>query len=136
MMFKRFMCLSICFLLLFPIGISAFAAVPDNSTVEPLYNYSTSASATLTISNGTATCKSIFKGIPGVTTKVKITMILEKKTNGEWNPYKTWTATINDTNGTLTKTTAVSSGTYRVHSVFTAYSGTKSEKLTRYSPIV
>lgn len=136
MMFKRFMCLAICFLLLLPTGMSAFAAVPDDSTVEPLYNYSKSASATLSISDGTATCKSYFTGISGVTTKVDITMILEKKTNGVWNPYKTWTTTINGTSGSLTKTTAVSSGTYRVHSTFKAYGGTKYENLTRYSLIV
>lgn len=101
--------------------------------IQPLFEYTNTTGAALRISNGTATCVTTINGYSGVTTKIEIKMTLQKKFLLWWNTEETWSKTINDFYGSLTKTASVDSGTYRVKVEFTVYSGSKSEEITTYS---
>lgn len=55
-----------------------FALSMEEPDIQPYYTYTDSVNTMLRISDGTATCVSVISGKTG-TTKVKITMTLEKK---------------------------------------------------------
>ena len=101
--------------------------------IQPLFDYTNVTTASLQISNGTAICAASANGYSGITTKIEIKMTLQKKFLLWWNTEETWSKTINDSYGSLTGTTSVDSGTYRVKVDFTVYSGSKSEEITAYS---
>lgn len=110
-------------------GITLSAAIiPDGSIVSPCYLYTNSLTSTLSISNGKASCRTTIYGISGTTTKIVVTQYLEKKNGKSWDEVTSWTDTFNswwcnDTNSyTITE-----SGTYRLRSEATVYSGSKSE---------
>ena len=105
----------------------------DPPIIQPLHNYTQDYDETISITNGIATCKATLTGISGTTTKVVIKMTLQKKTLLWWSEVETWSTTSNTYYGTLTKTAAVKSGTYRVKAVYTVYSGSNSESITDYS---
>lgn len=139
-MFKKISALIMSAILLFSFQ---FAASAENKTppyteineirIMPLYEYTTSHNTTLNISNNIADCTTRVTGIPGVTTKIQITMTLQKKTLFWWSKVEEWTATVNAPMGQLDKSIAVKSDTYRVKSEITVYSGSNSEKITAYS---
>ena len=97
--------------------------------------YTKSTRADLTISYGQASATAVFYGYNGITTKVTITMTLQKKglLGLWWSDELSWTETFNYYNATMNRNTGVSGGTYRVKAVYTAYSGTNSETITEYS---
>lgn len=101
--------------------------------IQPLFEYTNITAVSLSISNGTATCSARLNGYSGITTKIEIKMTLQKKFLLWWNTEESWSTTINDFYGALTKTASVDSGTYRVKVDFTVYSGSKSEEITTYS---
>ncbi len=131
-MFKRILALVVAIVLLFTLSVVSFAE-SGSTTVQPRYDYTKNYNETLTIANGTASCTASLKGISGTTTKVVIKMTLQKKTLLWWSEVETWSTTSNTYYGTLTKTAAVKSGTYRVKAVYTVYSGSNSESITDYS---
>lgn len=109
-------------------GISAYA-------VEARYVYTFTATSELTISNGTATCKSYAKGISTVT-KITGTQYLEKKNGDKWETVKdsTWSDSTTKTSLTMENSKSnLDSGTYRLRTVFTVYSGTGSETIEKTS---
>ena len=110
-------------------GITLSAAViPDSGIASPCYSYTDRLTTTLSISNGKASCRTTIYGISGTTTKIVVTQYLEKKNGKSWDEVTSWTDTFNnwwcnDTNSyTITE-----SGTYRLRSEATVYSGSKSE---------
>lgn len=105
----------------------------NSGTVQPLYNYTNQCLTNLTKVNGKASCVADVTGYNGTTTKIEITMTLQKKTLLWWSTAETWTATYNTFYGTLTKSISVDSGTYRVKAVYKVYSGSNSESITSYS---
>ncbi len=131
-MFKKVLSICLSFVMMFSFAVSVNAQNPDYS-VMPCYEYTEENAETLTISNGTATCISRLTGILGTTTKIEITMTLEKKTLWWWSEEESWSQTYNYHQATLTKTHSVGSGTYRVKAVYVVYSGTQSETITSYS---
>lgn len=108
-------------------------AASDNSPISVYYSYISNNRASLEIKGGSASCYSEITGYSGITTKVKITMYLEKKTLWWWNEITSWTKTANVCHTTLSKKYTVSSGTYRLRVVYTVYSGNSSETITVYS---
>lgn len=60
-------------------------------------------------------------------------MYLEKYNNGKWPVAGNWSKSKDGNILTFSKTASVTKGLYRVRTVFTVYSGTKSETITRYS---
>ena len=84
---------------------------------------------------GTATCVADFGGYAGITTKVDISMTLQKRVLLLfWTDEATWSQSFKGHTGTLSKTKTVTSGTYRVQATYIAYSDTKSETITSTSP--
>lgn len=141
-MFKRGISLLMVLILLLGFSISSYAdpVIPtdkivaeDNSVIQPLYDYITNYGTSLSISSGTAKCNASLSGKNGTTTKIVVKMTLQKKTLLWWSEVETWSATYNTYCGTLSKSTTVDSGTYRVKVVYTVYSGSNSESITDYS---
>lgn len=103
--------------------------------VEARYSYTTSATSTLYISSGTAACKSKARGKASAT-KIEAVQYLEKKSGGKWYVVTdgTWTDSVNDSLLIVSNNkSGLTSGTYRVRTVFTVYSGSKSEKVEAIS---
>ena len=103
--------------------------------VSPYLLYTDTYSSTLTISGTTATCKSKCTGYAGETTRITITQTLQKKnSSGEWYSVTGWVKTVNKYVGSATNYSYnLSSGKYRLKSVFTVYAGSKYETVTKYS---
>ena len=99
--------------------------------VEPRYSYTT----TLYISSNTAYCKSKARG-KTTATKIEAVQYLEKKSGSKWYVVTdgTWTDSVNDSLLIVSNNkSGLTSGTYRVRTVFTVYSGSDSEKVTAIS---
>lgn len=114
--------------------VSAAVKIPD---VSPAYLYTYSCSSILTTSGTTATCKSSAKGYNNETTKIVFKQTLQKKnSSGGWDDVTdaAWTSTVNNYQGTVTNYKySLSSGTYRLKTVFTVYADTSYETITKYS---
>ena len=127
----------ICFLLTFVVSMSVFATMSVSAyneqdtviteSVQPRYAYAESIYSYISINNGKATCTSRVTGMSAVT-KIEATQYLEKKVNSSWEEVDHWDQT------SYTKTLYMSnsksnldSGTYRVRTVATVYSGTDYE---------
>ncbi len=126
------------------VNAESYAAVEDyaidssvvGNEIQPCYNYANTVNAILNNSNGKAECKGVVTGYNGTTTKIKITMTLQKKKLLWWSKAEEWTTTVSDYKTTFAKTAAVSSGKYRVKVEAVVYSGSKSETITVYSSTV
>ena len=71
----------------------ASAETVDNQ-VQPRYTYTSGISATLTNSNGKAMCAGNVDGYSGETTKIVLTVTLQKKTLFWWSEVEEWTTNI------------------------------------------
>ena len=130
-MTKRITSLVLAILLLFT-GSVAVSAATGEETVQPLYDYTSSTSVNLSVSNDTAYCTAQLIGYAS-TTKIVITMTLQKKTLLWWSEVDSWTTTYNDNVAMMSKSCSVGSGKYRVKSKFVVYCGSDSETITSYS---
>lgn len=111
-------------------GVIASAAVPpDNGgIVSPCYLYTDEVYSTLSIYKGEASCKSTVYGIPGTTTKIVVTKILQKKNGNSWTDVNTWNKTYFTWYCSYPSPyTVTEKGTYRVRTVAKVYSGTAYE---------
>ncbi|MDR2525917.1 MAG: hypothetical protein LBC83_07055 [Oscillospiraceae bacterium] len=84
-------------------------------------------------------CEGVITGYSGITTKVKIELYLERKTasSSTWSAYGSSSKTVNSYIGAHQYIKSVTSGyQYRVRAVYTAWSGSNSESMTRYSGVV
>ena len=112
---------------------TTYATVPgDVRNDQTKYDNALSASATMSIDNGTASLKGRLTGKTGVT-KIKCTLTLQKKESGNWNNVESWSKEVNATSITFTKTRSVSHGTYRTKAKFKVYKGGTCETITKYS---
>lgn len=113
--------------------VSAAYISPDSQQ----YSYTKYCSSELTISGTTATCTSNATGYINVTTQIDFYQTLQKQNSyGNWNDVSnaSWSDTVHYYKGTVTNTkSSLSSGTYRLKTVFTVYSGTSYETITKYS---
>lgn len=101
-----------------------------------VYNlYTSSCSSTLSVSGTTATCTSEALGYYGETTKISMVQTLQKKTaSGSWSKISSWSEVDTGYRGYMSnKKYSLSSGTYRLKTVFTVYAGSNSETITKYS---
>lgn len=103
--------------------------------ISPRWSYVDACRSELTISGSTATCKSKAEGIYGTTTKIDINQTLQiKGFASTWIIVGFWSESYTGYQRTFTNTkNDLSSGTYRVKSDFTVYSGNNSEEITVYS---
>ena len=131
-MLKKVISMMLCLVVIMSI-CSISASASDLICVN--YTYTYSCDSNMTISNKTITAKSSVIGYNGTTTKVVIKQTLQKKTSsGTWTSAGTASSTTNGYRATLSKKyTGLSSGKYRLKSVFTVYAGNNSETITKYS---
>ncbi len=130
---KRIICLLMSVLLLFPMNVLASAATVEESSVQPRWTYTSFTSSALTITTaGKAYCTSDIQAYDNVT-KIHIKTTLQKYTVLWWSKVEVWESTFYDVCGTVTETTTVGSGRYRVKSEFTVYSGSDTEEITTMS---
>lgn len=132
--FSTFLC-SVMILLTAVMGVSAAEATDDSEhPIQPYYAYTSYTVQDIYVSNGQIACEGVVEGYSWMTTKITITIYLEKKTLFWWSEQNSWTWTYNTYRGDLVGKTALpSSGTYRTKAVYTVYSGSSSETITGYS---
>lgn len=128
-MLKKILALVMCLVLMCGMGVVASAETAENK-VQPRYSYTNIITATLTNSGGKALCGADVEGYSGTTTKIVITMTLQKKTLLWWSEVEEWTTTSNTFYATLVKTATVDSGKHRVKVEATVYSGSNSEEVS------
>jgi len=103
--------------------------------VDAKYSYTTSATSTLTITSGTAYCKSTAKGNSTVT-EIDAVQYLEKKSGSNWVAVSggTWSGSANTRVLNMSNSKSnLSGGTYRLRTVFTVYNGSNSETVEKIS---
>ena len=127
-MFKRILALVMCVVMLCSTGLIANAETAENQ-VQPRYSYTNIISATLANSGGKALCIGDVNGYDGITTKIVLTVILQKKSLLWWSDVKEWTTTANTYYATYSKTVEVDSGKYRVRVEAKVYSGSNYENV-------
>lgn len=117
------------------ISVLCFGMAVSAENFVPYTLYTDSASSTLTISGTTATCMSKATGYVGTTTKIVIQQTLQKKNlSGTWSKVNSWDETDSGYKGSATnKEYNLSSGTYRLKTVFTVYAGSNSEVVEKLS---
>lgn len=115
--------------------VSAQTVSSSDSEIAPLLQYTNNYRTTLSISGGQASLVADFIGYNGITTKVVITMTLQKKgfLGLWWSDEASWTETFYSYDAMMYRKHSVSDGTYKVKAEFVAYSGSKSETVTDYS---
>ena len=142
-MLKKILALIMCVVLMCSMGLSANAQSSisledyiiedpsNNSEIQPYYNYTYKVSASLGNSSGKALCGANVIGYNGTTTKIKITMTLQRKVLLLWSDVEEWTTTVSSYQATLSKTATVNSGkTYRVKVEAVVYCGSNSETVS------
>lgn len=140
-MFKKIIAVILCIVLFCSVGLIANAEsgvvttniLENESEIQPYYNYANTVTATLTNSSEKAKCSARVVGFESTTTKIKITMTLQKKTLLWWSEVNEWTTTVSSYQAYLSKTVAVDSGKHRVKVEAIVYSGSDSETISVYS---
>lgn len=133
-MIKKLCGVMMSLILLLNCNVMCFALATEGTKIQPYYTNAESVKTSLSISGGNAACIAKLTGVSGKTTKVTITMTLEKKILFWWSEKETWTQTFNSSSGTLSKTySGADSGTYRVTAEYVAYSSSGSETINDIS---
>jgi len=117
-------------------GGTAFAALPPESGISPLYIYVSSIGAGLNVSAGTAFCEGMVKVCEPA--DISLTMTLLKSNGTGWSTVTSWSASAtNDTICYISRQHSVSVGAYRVFvsAVITTADG-NTEYASKYSNIV
>lgn len=114
-------------------GAAAQVQTPIDNGISPCYLYSSEIRSTLVFSGKTANCMSYIRGIPGITTKIVVTQVLQKKSGSEWTKVKKWSKTVSASVCNFSNTASVSSGTYRVKTVAKVYKGSSYETIKVFS---
>lgn len=117
------------------ISVLVLCTVVSANGLSLYTTYLSNCSSTLTISDTTATCTSKATGYYGETTKIAISQTLQKKnSSGDWEYVDSWSETDQGYKGSATNYAYnLSSGTYRLKSVFTVYAGSDSETVEKCS---
>ena len=129
------------FLFVAMIFAASFSVSADNELDTPIdpeiveeYQYTSSLTSTLSISNNTATCNSVVRGMSNLATKVVVTQTLQKKSGSTWTYVTSWSKTFNSWLAMYSNSkSSLSSGTYRLKTVAKVYSGNSYETITVYS---
>lgn len=135
---KRIFAILLSFVMSLGIGISAYALPEEETPIDigfvDEYSYTDKISSDMSISNKTATCKSVVRGDTSLATKIVITQTLQKKSGNSWTYVTSWSKTFNSWLAIYTTSkSSLSSGTYRLKTVAKVYSGNSYETITVYS---
>ena len=125
---RLFALLTISMALLMFLGVTVCA-------VEARYAHTTSVTSTLNIYNGNAYCKSTAQGDSTVT-QIDGIQYLEKQNGKNWDVVDSWSDSSKSNSLTMNNSKDnIGSGTYRVRTVFTVYSGSSSEVVEKIGSI-
>lgn len=132
---KKIAALALAFAMLFASTGNVVSAADSDYGVAPAYSYTYSCSSALSVSGSTATCTSSAYGKSGTTTKIAIYQVLQKKTSsGSWTSAGSWQKTVSSSSANVVNSkSGLSSGTYRLYTIFTVYAGSSYEKIEKYS---
>lgn len=136
---KRVSCIFVVFILVltFTMSVSATEKLSSHKSQEipaPRYSYTNITNTSLNINSGVATCSGSLIGYQGVTTKVRITITLQKRNFLLfWSDQQSWSETFYSWNGNLVKKFSVSGGTYRVKATYEAYANADCEEINQTS---
>ena len=140
---KTLVALLLSLVLLFGFSVPAQAGIPpevqqDNGDELVLYYAYTNSTCThLSVSSGKAYILGDVVGYYGITTKIEITLTLQKKTLlFFWSDVASWSATFNTYDGILNKVYSVSNGTYRVAATYKVYRGSAYETINEQTASV
>ena len=114
----------------FSMSVMGYAWSNESDMVAPVYEYADDIISSLSINSGTAELSCSASGSSKVVTKISATMYLEKYNNGKWSATGNWSKSKDGNILTFSKTASVTKGLYRVRTVFTVYSGNKSETIS------
>lgn len=112
---------------LVPLSVSAETAI------QPRYTYTANHVTTLTIINDVAYCESSLTA-HSTATSINMTLTLQKKVLWWWDDQEEWVKSRPNTSITMSESTSVGSGTYRVKMVARVCAGSSaSETVEGYS---
>jgi hypothetical protein len=136
---KRTLAFLSTFVFLFAFLVPVYNAEAAYVPITPYYSYTATATSSLGIIGGTAYCSSILEGGASVT-KITAHQYLQKKNSqNSWSTISggSWTKTVNDFDLLMSNTkSSLSSGSYRLKTVFYVYSGTNYETIEKISSTV
>ena len=138
-MFRKLLSLIIVLMVAALVYIPVFAEDMDSPVDEPIiqeYQYISTINTSLNISGGKASASVTVDDLNNNTTKIYATMTLQKKSGGSWSNIEKWEKTTYGRTLTLSKTKAVSKGTYRIKCVIKAYKNSDCETKTTYSQVI
>lgn len=97
------------------VPILAYASVPDNTVVQPMYLYTSEIEATLNISgSGTASCVGKIKGWAR-DSNITMTVTLYKQSGTSWSEVTSWSDSATGVSSlTISESYSVDAGTYKV----------------------
>ncbi|MBQ8966958.1 hypothetical protein [Ruminococcus sp.] len=135
---KRILAILLSFVMSLGMGISAYALPEEETPIDiefvDEYSYTDKISSDMSISNNTATCKSVVRGDTSLATKIVITQTLQKKNGNSWTNVTSWSKTFNTWYAMYSNSkSSLNSGTYRLKTVAKVYSGNNYETITVYS---
>lgn len=135
---KRIFAILLSIVMSLGMGFSAYALPEEETPIDiefvDEYSYTDKISYDMSISNNTATCKSVVRGDTSLATKIVITQTLQKKNGNSWTYVTSWSKTYNTWYAIYTTSkSSLSSGTYRLKTVAKVYSGNNYETITVYS---
>ncbi len=135
---KRIFAILLSIVMSLGMGFSAYALPEEETPIDiefvDEYSYTDKISSDMSISNNTATCKSVVRGDTSLATKIVITQTLQKKNGNSWTYVTSWSKTYNTWYAIYTTSkSSLSSGTYRLKTVAKVYSGNNYETITVYS---
>ncbi|MCL2301280.1 MAG: hypothetical protein FWC27_14150 [Firmicutes bacterium] len=140
---KRLLALALCLVLGLGCMTAAYATEFSSANDPPTQTrmaYVSNTITSITISGGKANCLGDLTGYKGITTKVEITLTLQRKlaTSNTWTDYYNHPKqTFINYYGTASFSKDIVKGyQYRTKAVYTAWAGTKYETFTEYSGAV
>lgn len=119
-------------------SISALADPEPDTPAEPElieeYQYTSSISNDLSISNYTASCLSTVFGFSGLATKIEVKQTLQRQIGSSWDYVASWDKTFNSWYAIYNTTkSSLVSGTYRLRTIAKVYSGSNYETIKVFS---
>ena len=98
-MMRRIIAILLSLVMTLGMGITAYADPEEDTPVDVEiiedYQYTNKISSDMSISNNTASCKSVVRGDSSLATKVVITQTLQKKSGNSWTYVTSWSKTFN-----------------------------------------
>ncbi|WP_028510138.1 hypothetical protein [Ruminococcus sp. NK3A76] len=102
-MMRRIIAILLSLVMTLGMGITAYADPEEDTPVDVEiiedYQYTNKISSDMSISNNTASCKSVVRGDSSLATKVVITQTLQKKSGNSWTYVTSWSKTFSSCTG-------------------------------------